>query len=94
MSILLLRAGLFDPGQDASDLTALADWVVAVEAKCRDSETLQQDSDEWLLGLTLFNQRHSAWRRVIREVLLDPTKDVSEPAWFALHEIAGRIAEI
>lgn len=92
LALLLLRAALFRPGDDGTDLKLLADWVGREEMRSRrmltNSSTIPE---EWLLGLTTFDQRHEVWKRVSEEVLADPSKEFPEPAASAMHGILSRL---
>jgi hypothetical protein len=66
----------------------LADWVVTEEARVR---IVFSKSEEWLLGLTYFNAEHEVWRKVARQVLLDPAKGLSEDTAIAIRNIANRL---
>jgi hypothetical protein len=92
MALLLLYATLFQPDQDGSDLNLLVDWVMAAETKVREYNDGWRYSEEWLLGLTLFNQRHHVWSRLAQEVLLDPVKAFPEPAAATMRDIAKRLS--
>ncbi|MEO7716519.1 MAG: hypothetical protein ABIY70_09970 [Capsulimonas sp.] len=92
MAILLLRAAEFAPGSDSEELRQLADWIVIEEELVRGKLNWGCASVEWLLGLMNFDQRHNRWREVTSAVLLDPAKNIPEPAASALREIAERIA--
>ncbi|BDI28983.1 hypothetical protein CCAX7_10340 [Capsulimonas corticalis] len=91
MAILLLRVTQFEKGSNAKELQMLADWVIAEEARGR-LEIWRVESEEWLLGLTNFDQRHDRWREVASAVLMDPSTGIPEPAASTLREVAGRIA--
>ena len=93
MAILLLRMTQFEKGSNAKELQMLADWVIAEEARTRIG-LWRVESEEWLLGLTNFDQRHNIWRKVISDVLLDSSKRLPKPTAFKLREIAERIAPI
>ncbi|MCW3058824.1 MAG: hypothetical protein JWQ02_645 [Capsulimonas sp.] len=90
MSILLLCAAEFEPGNSGAELALLADWVIDEELRTQNARYRVQ-SDEWLLGLTNFDSNHDTWRKVTSTVLLDPTKNIPEPAASALRQIAERI---
>jgi hypothetical protein len=91
MAILILRVALFEAGQDPSELILIVNWVIAAEARARNDEKRSLDTDEWLLGLTNRGQKHDRWRKVASAVLLNPTKNIPEPAASALRGIAERI---
>lgn len=71
LGILLLTAVL--PQPDPAHLIALATWVLAEEARCRDylmhAAPWQHVTDQWLLGLTNFNVRHEAWQALTVQIL-------------------------
>jgi hypothetical protein len=92
MALLLLQAALFEPDQDATDLNLLCEWVTAEESKARAVQGEWCENEEWLLGLTNFDQRHEVWRRVAQEVLLNPAKSFPEPAATKMRDIARRLS--
>ncbi|HLJ56878.1 MAG TPA: hypothetical protein VKT77_17695 [Chthonomonadaceae bacterium] len=87
---LLLRAALYDAGSDASELAALAAWVIWDEERARNDPSVLAVPDRWLFGLTLFDSRFETWRRLSRRILLAPGR-FPEPAATALREIAERL---
>lgn len=91
MAILLLYATLFVPYQDGSDLNLLADWVMEVEAQTREEWGAPGSPLPWLLGLTLFEQRHAVWRRLAQEILFDSAKSFPEPAATKIRGMAKRL---
>jgi hypothetical protein len=91
LGLLLLRAALFEPGQEGADLKLLADWVMREEARARRMCAIVE-SEAWLLGLTNFDQRHKVWRRLAQEKLLDPTKHFPKPTASAMREIVKHLA--
>lgn len=91
-ALLLLSAALYRPPQDAADLVLLAGLVVSEENRARTGEWVMLHSDDWLLGLTCFNQRHEVWIKLAREILTPHVKQFPEPAASMLRGIADRIA--
>jgi hypothetical protein len=75
--ILLLAAHL-ERGEDrARWLKDLATWVEGEESRARNSLSPWFSSsslrwDQWLTGLTLFNQREAVWRSLARRILARP----------------------
>lgn len=71
LGILLLIAAL--PQPDPGHLAALAAWVLAEEARCRDylvhAAPWQQVTDHWLLGLTTFKSCHETWQALTVQIL-------------------------
>lgn len=92
LGLLLLRAALFRQGEEGSELKLLAEWVVREETRSRHSSLMPPVSEDWLFGLTLFDQRHEAWRRAAQDVLLDASKAFPRPAEAAMREVASHLA--
>ena len=91
LGLLLLRAALFRPGENGSDLKLLAEWVIREEKRLRCYPLTLPVSESWLLGLTLHDQRHDVWRRVAQDILLNTTKDFPHPAASAMRAVAIRL---
>lgn len=91
LGILLLCASLYEPPQSGDDLALLADWVVEEVDWAISSDMILVATEEWLLGLTNFDQRHEVWRRLSQEILLDVAKGFSESCAAALRDIALRL---
>ena len=91
LGLLLLSAALFKPGQDGSDLKLLAEWVILEETRTRKGPMALSASENWLLDLTYFNQKHEAWRRLSHQVLTDPTKGFPPPAASAMQAIINAL---
>jgi hypothetical protein len=75
-AILLLAAHL-ERGEDRGQwLKELATWVEDEEARARIATSPWRSSlpnwDEWLLGLTPFNQREAVWRSLAHRILAQP----------------------
>lgn len=82
LAILLLRATLFEPHENGEDLNLLAEWIVS---------KLVGIGNDWLQGLTLFNQYHEKWKRLTQEILLNPAKHFPEPSATAMRGIVQRL---
>lgn len=71
LGILLLVAALPQPAPVY--LAALATWVLAEEARCRDrlihAAPWQEVTEQWLLGLTNYNLRHETWQALTVQIL-------------------------
>jgi hypothetical protein len=96
LGLLILRAALFEEGQDGSELKLLADWVVREETRVRRAVFEVEESENWLvgmtsIGLTYSGMRDATWRYVAQKVFLDPNKHFPEPSARALRAIARRL---
>jgi len=89
--LLLLHAAIFETNEDGTDLRLLAEWVMAEEARVRDSLDTACISDEWLFGLYYWDWRPVAWRRMALGVLQNPAKAFPEPGAASVREIVQRL---
>lgn len=86
--LLVVALGLDERGAILCDLCA---WVLAEEAWARARADLGPTSDAWLLGVTFFSGRDTAWREVGWRVLVEAPADRPPAAQAALHDIATRL---
>jgi hypothetical protein len=78
--------------REPASLLQLADWVLSAEAQVRHAEYAMNESDHWLLGLTLFDQRHDLWKALARDILLTPRRLHPALAAERLIEIGQKLA--
>jgi hypothetical protein len=94
LGILLLAAALWDGGEDVDRLVGLSDLVEAdvKRRQDREEEAVGERQYGWLLGSTGFDLRHRTWRRLVREVLIEPARPFPAGAAARLCDLGERIA--
>jgi hypothetical protein len=93
LGILLLTAALYRNASHGALLRDLSEWVIAEEAAARAQleGMLPPASDAWLIGLSFFDQRDTAWREVGWRVLVTPPEPHPAEAHAALQALAERL---
>jgi hypothetical protein len=93
-AVLLLSVDTGILHREPDSLMLLADRVLAAEAQVRNEneEYGWNESDQWLLGLTLFDQRHGLWKALARDILLNPRRPHPALAAGRLIEIGQKLA--
>jgi len=93
-AILILAAHL-ECGEDRGQwLKDLATWVEDEESRARNALSTLTCSDQWLTGLTVFNQREAVWRSLAHRILARPQRAHPSDASEALQLLGELVAGI
>ncbi len=94
LAVLLLCVQLQLGRKELAYLLRLIAWVEAEEACARDDPNLlPPESDQWLLGLYVYNQSHAIWRTLARTILLSPRQPYPMQVAEALAKMGSQLTD-